>query len=158
MKHKLAVNSLMFFWVCCVSRMAYASTFLQEVQIFDYPSLLAAAVGGLFGGLLKTIYTLATDSRAVFEILMEARKDLVLSFLAGGAAYIAMIMIESKWPGSVTREIRFGGVLVAGWTHSAIFVLAERFGRRRIDVEFERLRGAAPLDPPSSAAVPLSKD
>ena len=46
MKHKLAVNSLMFFWVCCVSRMAYASTFLQEVQIFDYPSLLAAAVGG----------------------------------------------------------------------------------------------------------------
>lgn len=158
MKHKFAVNALMFFWVCCVSHMAYASSFLQEVQIFDYQSLLAAALGGLIGGGLSTIYTLATDSRAVFKILKEARKDLVVSFLAGGGAYVAMIMIESKWPGTVTREIRFGGVLVAGWTHSAIFVLAERLGRSRIDAEVARLRKGAPEDLPSSAAVPLSKD
>lgn len=158
MKHKLAVNVLMVLWLSALTRYAYAATFFQEVMLADYASLLTAAVGGLFGGAFKTIYTLQTDSRAVFLILKESRRDLVISFLAGGFVYVLMIMIESVRPGMVTREIRFGGVLIAGWAGAAVFTWAKRLARARLDRAAGELRGGAPIEPPASAAVPLAKE
>lgn len=155
MKHKLAANVLILLWLSALTRFAYAATFYQEVMLADYASLLTAAVGGLFGGAFKTIYTLQTDGRAVFLILKEARKDLVISFLAGGFVYVVMIMVESKWPGTITREIRFGGVLIAGWAGTAVFTWAKRLARARLDRAAAELRAGVPLDPPTSAAVPL---
>lgn len=155
MKHKLAVNVLMFAWLAVLTRFAYAASFAQEVRLFDYESLLTAALGGLFGGALKTIFTLANDNRAVFLVIKEARKDLVISFLAGGFVYLVMIMVESKWPGMVTREIRFGGVLIAGWAGTAVFSWATRLARERLERTATGLRNGVPIDPPTSAAVPL---
>jgi hypothetical protein len=66
MKHKIAVHFLMFFWLCVMTRVAFAATFAQEARLFDYESLLTAAVGGLCGGAFKTIFSLANDNRAVF--------------------------------------------------------------------------------------------
>lgn len=155
MKHKLAVNLLALFWLCAVTRVAFAATFYEEVLLADYASLLTAAVAGLCGGACKTIYTLATDSRAVFLILKESRKDLVISFLAGGFVYVLMIMAESVRPGLVTREVRFGGVLIAGWAGAAVFTWAKRLARSRLERAAADLRNGVPLDPPTSAAVPL---
>lgn len=155
MKHKFAVHVLALTLLFCMTRLAYAATFAQEVRGADYESILTAAVAGLCGGAFKTIFTLASDKRAVFQILMEARRDLVVSFLAGGFVYLLMIMVESKWPGTVTREIRFGGTLIAGWAGSAVFVWAARVARSRLEAENERQRKGVPGDPPTSAAVPL---
>lgn len=156
MKHRTTVNILMLLWGCCTYRLAFSATFAQEVFGWDYVSLLTAVIAGLCGGALRTIYTLSSDDRAVFEILKEARKDLVISCLAGGTAYFAMVAIESKWPGTITAEIRFVGVLAAGWTRSAIFTQASRLVRARIDGKADELRGR-PEDPPASAPVPLEK-
>lgn len=156
MKHKFAVNVLMLMWLCVVTRMAFASSFAQEVRQADFESLLTAAIGGLCGGAFKTIFSLANDNRAVFLILKEARRDLVTAFLAGGSLYVLMIMVESKWPGTITREIRFGGVLIAGWAGTAFFTWFKRLARARLDAKVHELRGAAPsFDPPASASVPL---
>lgn len=155
MKHRTAVNFLMLLWLCAVTRVACAATFAQEVRLFDYESLLTAAIGGLCGGAFKTIFSLANDNRAVFLVLKEARRDLVISFLAGGFVYVVMIMVESKWPGMVTREIRFGGVLIAGWAGTAVFTWAMRLSRARLDRAAADLRNGVPPDPPTSAAVPL---
>ena len=157
MKHKTTVNVLVLIWAFCASRLVFAATFAQEVMGFDYESLLIAAVGGLCGGALKTIFTLANDNRAVFAVLKEARKDLVVSFMAGAAAYLFMIAIESKWPGTITREIRFVGVMAAGWARSAIFVQVARLARAKLDGKAAELRANAPIEPPTSAAVPLEK-
>jgi len=156
MKHKIAVHLLMLLWLCVATRIAYAATFAQEVRLFDYESLLTAAVGGLCGGALKTIFALANDSRPVFQVLRESRKDLVIAFLAGGFVYLAMIAVESKWPGTVTREIRFFGVLVAGWAGAAVFVQAARLARNRLDGENAKARAGAAEDPPIPAAAPLN--
>lgn len=80
MKHKTTVNILMLLWAVCATQLVYAATFAQEVRAFDFESLMIAAVGGLCGGALKTIFTLANDNRAVFAVLKEARRDLVISF------------------------------------------------------------------------------
>lgn len=157
MKHKIAVNLLMLLWLCVVTRVAFAASFSQEVRLFDYESLLTAAVGGLCGGAFKTIFSLANDNRAVFLVLKESRKDLVTAFLAGGFVYVLMIMVESKWPGMVTREIRFGGVLIAGWAGTAVFTYAKRLARAKLDSKEQEFRAGAPKDPPSSAPVPLGE-
>ena len=158
MKHKFAVQALLLLWVFATTRIVYAATFLQDVQTFDYESLMTAAVAGLCGGLLRTIFTLANDTRAVFLILKEARKDLVTSALAGGFVYCLMIVIESKWPGTITRETRFIGVLISGWLGSAVFVTAGRLLRAKVDGQAAQFRaGAASTDIPSSAPVPVSK-
>ncbi len=156
MKHRALVHVLLLIWGLCASRLVYATTFAHEVRDWDYVSLLTAAVAGLCGGALRTIFTLANDNRAVFDILKEARKDMIVSFLAGGFAYFLMIMIESKWPGTVTREIRFVGVLAAGWTRAAIFTQAAKLVRAKVDGKAAEFRGATE-DPPVSAAVPLEK-
>ena len=152
MKHKITVNILLLLTLCFATRLAYAATFTQEVLIFDYQSLLVAALGGFCGGTLKTIFTLATDNRAVFAVLKEARKDLLVSFLAGAAAYLLMIVVESRWPGTITREMRFFGVVTAGWLGKLFFMLLSSFARAKADNVAAGLRAGAP---PSSAAVPL---
>lgn len=155
MKHRLAVNILMALWALCATRLAYAATFAQEIRGFDWESLLWGAAAGLLGGALRTIFTLANDNRVVFSVLKEARKDMVVSFLAGGFAYALCVAIESKWPGTVTREIRMLAIVGAGWTRAAIFTRAGQFLRSKLDAENQKLRAGLPNDPPSSAAVPL---
>ncbi len=158
MKHRALVHVLLLLWGLCASRLVYATTFAHEVRDLDYMSLLTAGVAGLCGGALRTIFTLANDNRAVFDILKEARKDMIVSCLAGGAAYLFMIAIESKWPGTVTREIRFVGVMAAGWTRAAIFTQAARLVRAKVDGKAKEYRNANFDDePPSSASVPLEK-
>lgn len=155
MKHRALVNVLLLLWGLCASRLVYAATFAQEVRDLDYASLVTAAVAGLCGGALRTIFTLANDNRAVFLILKEARRDLIVSCLAGGAAYLLMIAVESKWPGTITREIRFVGVMAAGWARSAIFVQAARLARAKVDGKAREYRGGGD-EPPASAPVPLA--
>lgn len=155
MTHRVLVHVLMLVWGLCASRLVYAATFAQEVRDWDFVSLLTAGIAGLCGGALRTIFTLANDNRAVFSILKEARKDLVVSCLAGGAAYLLMLAVESKWPGTITREIRFVGVMAAGWARSAIFVQAARLVRAKVDGKSREFRGGD--DPPTSASVPLER-
>lgn len=158
MKHKFAVQVLLLLWVFTTTRIVYAATFLQDAKAFDYESLMTAAVAGLCGGALRTIFTLANDNRAVFAILREARKDAVSAALAGGAVYALMIAFESKWPGSITRELRFVGVVAAGWIGSGVFYTIGRLARAKVDGQAAEFRaGAASTDVPSSAPVPLSK-
>jgi hypothetical protein len=160
MKHKFTVHVLMLLWLCAIARVAYAASFFEEARAWDYDSLLTAALGGLCGGAFKTIYSLATDTRAVFQILKESRKDLVTATLAGGFVYIVMIMVESKWPGTITQEIRFGGVLIAGWVGAAVFTIAGRLAKAKVEAAEQQLRAGAPGAPPpapTSAAVPLGE-
>lgn len=158
MRHKFVVHALTLLWLIAITRVAYATTFFEEARAWDYESLLTAALGGFLGGFFKTIYSLATDSRAVFLILKESRKDLVAATLAGGFVYLVLIMVESKWHGTVTQEIRFGGVLIAGWAGTLVFTVAGRLARARVDAAEQQLRAGAQIStppPPSSAAVPL---
>lgn len=156
MKHKALVHCLLTLWFCCAYRLGLAATLTQDVLSWDYTSLFIAVVGGLVGGALRIIYSLASDDRAVFSILKEARRDIVVSMLAGGFVYIVMIAVDSSHQGLITPEWRFAGILIAGWTRHAAFIKFGEYLNARIQAKTGRAR-AGQDDPPSSAALPLEK-
>lgn len=156
MKHRVLVQIALFLWIFCVTRLAFAVTYAQEVKSFDYESLVVAGASGLLGGVLRTIFTLANDNRVVFSVIRESRGDLVVSCIAGAVAYGLMIAVESKFPGLVTREIRFVGVMAAGWLGKAFFSGLQRFSRAKMDNAVHQARGGAPKEAPTSAIVPLT--
>ncbi|MDP9903033.1 hypothetical protein [Variovorax ginsengisoli] len=66
-----------------------------------------------------------------------------------------MLAVESECPGIVTREIRFFGVLVAGWAGTAVFVQPARLARNRLYGKNAKARGGVDEDP-LLAADPLN--
>lgn len=160
MMHKAAVNVLILLWLMAVTRLAQATTLTQEFMAYDYASLTTAAIAGLCGGALRTIFTLASDNRAVFVVLKEARRDLIVSAMAGGAVYVALAALESVRPGTVTRELRFLLILAAGWIGTGVFNAVGRLGRAKVDGLATKFQGGAalPKDPPVSADVPLGRN
>lgn len=157
MKHKALVHILMALWALCAVRVAYAATFTQELRVFDYESLMWAAIAGLLGGALRTIFTLANDNRVVYSILKESRKDLVVALMAGALAYLLLIAIASKYPDLITREIRMLVIIGAGWSRASIFKRLDQIVSSKLDSVNQKARDGAPIEPPSSAAVPLSE-
>jgi hypothetical protein len=153
-KHRIYVNLLLLAWALTAARVAFASTLTQDVFSWDYSSLMWGGIAGLLGGTLRTIFTLATDSRVVFSILKESIKDLIVSMIAGGVAYCILLAVESRWPGFITREIRMVVIVAAGWMRVAFFNGLDRIVTRWIDQK-TRLPDAPP-QAPISAAVPLS--
>jgi len=136
-------------------RVVYATTFTMDIRGFDYESLMWGALAGLLGGALRTIFTLASENVVVYSVLKEARKDLVVSFLAGGVAYALMLAITSKWPDLITREIRMVMVVAAGWTRVAFFNRLNQLVTSKLDKTNENLRAGAPVVPPASDVVPI---
>ena len=156
MKNRLVVQVLLALWGLCFVRVVYAATFSIEIRGFDYESLMWGAIAGLLGGALRTIFTLASENRVVYSVLKEARKDLVVSFLAGGAAYALMLAITSKHPDLITREIRMVVIVGAGWTRVAFFNRLNQLVTSKLDKTNQTLRAGAPAGPPASDVMPFT--
>lgn len=157
MKNKLAVQFLLVLWALCFLRVAYAATFANEIRGFDYESLLMGALAGFLGGVLRTIVTLASDNRVVYIVLREARKDLVVSFIAGGVAYLILLAVSSKYPNLITREIRVLAIGAAGWARVSFFNRLDQLVTSKLDKVNEDVRAGATPVPPASDVVPLSE-
>ena len=72
MKRKFTVSALVALWLVAALTVRAAS-FTDDVRGWDYESLMWGALAGLVGGALRTIVTLASDSRPVHFVLLEAR-------------------------------------------------------------------------------------
>lgn len=152
MMHKLAVNVLLFLWGLAFAHLARAATFTQEVMTWDYQSLMWGGVAGLAGGALRTIFGLASDKRPVFDVLKEARRDMVISLLAGGVAYMLLTAVSSKYPDLVTREIRMVAIMGAGWARLSFFSRVQQLVSSKLDNVNENVRKGAPA---VTAVTPL---
>jgi hypothetical protein len=155
MKNRLAVQMLLALWGLCFVHVVYAATFAMEIKGFDYQSLMWGALAGLLGGTLRTIFTLASENRVVYSVLKEARKDLVVSFIAGGVAYLILLAVSSKWPDLITREIRVLAIGAAGWTRVAFFNRLNQLVTSKLDKTNQDLRAGAPVVPPASDVMPI---
>ncbi|AMM23155.1 hypothetical protein [Variovorax sp. PAMC 28711] len=157
MKNKFTVNVLLFMWAVCATRVAYAASFSQDMKAFDLESLIWGATAGLLAGVLRTIFTLASENVVVYSVLKEARKDLVVSFIVGGIAYFLMWAISSVYPNLITREVRLVVILAAGWTRVAFVNRLSQLVNSKLDRANDDLRAGAPISPPSSGVVPLGE-
>jgi hypothetical protein len=161
MKRKFTVSALIALWlIAAIAVRVRAASFSDEVRGWDYESLMWGAVAGLVGGALRTIFTLASDSRPVFYVLLEARKDMVISLLAGGVAYLILIALASKYPTLVTAEIRMLVIMGAGWARKGFFLRVQQLLTSKLDDVNQKMRnGAPPGAPVPSSKMPLeSKD
>lgn len=155
MKRKSLVSTLLVLWFA-VAVGVQAASFTDEVMGWDYESLMWGAVAGLIGGALRTIFGLASETRPVFSVLLEARRDMVISLLAGGLAYMLLIAVQSKYPDLVTREIRMLVIMGAGWARLSFFKRVQQLLSSKLDDVNQKVRNGSPsADPVPSTKMPL---
>ncbi len=127
MKHDRLVFPLLAVWSMLVAHVgASAATFGNDMLAYDYRSLIWAAGVALLGGVFRTIISLATDTRPVWNLLSEAWKQAFVSLLAGGCAYIMIEALRSMNV-SITSEVRFAVILSAGVWRMSFFTWAQSF-------------------------------
>lgn len=161
MKMTTRLYIVLFLWCMAFSKAVMAATsgtpaYSFDFKNWDYESLLWAAIAGMLGGALRTIYTLASTDKVVYRIVREAWKDLIVSFITGGAAYVLIIAVSSKSPDLITREIRMALIVAAGWAPKFAAGWVERLVAARLTKAERDTSGGQPPAPPLSDVVPLS--
>ena len=156
MKHAKLVNVLGLLWLWCFAGLTWAAnTFAQDVRGYDWESLLWGAAAGLLGGALRTILTLATDSRVVLDILRESWKDAIVALIGGGVAYALVQAAASLHLFEVSRDLRMLIIVGFGWSRGRWMGKLDKITGDAINAARRKYLGAT-ADAPSSAAMPLS--
>lgn len=125
-EHARAVASLFCAWLLSVvwlwPHAVRAGTLSADLKVYDWTSLGYAAVLGFLGGVLALIVALASDHRAVTEVLKEGIRNAIVSPIAGAAMFLAVeSMTSASWfllP-PVGRFLLIGG---SGWAGIAFFI------------------------------------
>ena len=158
MKNPRLAYGLMVCWAvlagATIPRAANAMGLAAEMAIYDVRSLGWAVLIALLGGALRTIYTLATDDRVVWDQLRESWRDAVISLLAGGAVYVAMEAGRAWFGIKLPFEVRFALLLVAGVARVRTFTWLTNVGGRIADMAADWLLGRVRLTLPPTADEP----
>lgn len=122
MKREALTTSLIFMWALLFTHLVRAATLAEFVGPYD-PSLIYWAAGfSVLGGLLRTIMSLQGDGRVIVEKAKEWMWNTVNGLIAGMVAFFVIQAIRSTGY-LVPIELRFGGVVAAGWGGKAAIVL-----------------------------------
>lgn len=132
-------------WLIAFSAFAQ-SRFSQDVRGYDVESLMWAAAMSLFGGGLRTIFTLASDTAVVHSIGREIFKDALIAIIAGVVAYIGLEAVRASGWFPVPSEVRFALIVFAGWSRMKFFGALETFGHRVFDAAVEKATGSIKKD------------
>lgn len=158
----IKTNRLLTCWLACYGVLSYAattSTFAQDVQAYDWVSLLLSGVAGLVGGAGRTILTLVGEKQIVGNLRWVLAKDMVVALIGGGFAYLC-IQGYNDWVlglsivhlPQVDRGFRVLIIVLAGASRGRWLGVVDRFTTDAIANARQKLRGGAPDDPPSVAA------
>ena len=160
------VNRAAFIWMMGYSAFCYAATssFADELAIYDWISLLCAAGAGLFGGLGRTIFTLAREGAFVGNPKMLILKDLVVAVIGGMVAfliieaynYLASVITFTSLP-VVAMGLRSILILWAGFSRGRWFGVIDRLATDVITRASTKIRGGVGSDAPPSVAAPLGE-
>lgn len=144
MKHKVGLTNFLFLcWVwaftIALPRAVLAATFSHDVRSYDVESLGWAALMSLFGGALRTIFTLASDNSVVSSAMRELWKDVLVAMIAGLMAYIGLEALRAAQLIPVPSEVRFAVIVFAGWSRLSFFGWLNNLGTRVADSLTEKL-------------------
>lgn len=158
------INKLFGAWLMCFCVLSYAATttLAQDVASYDWNSLLLAGLAGLLGGAGRTLLTLVSEKQFVGNLRWMLFKDLLVALIGGGFAYIC-IEGYNDWSRNlsmvslprVDRGFRVLIIVLAGASRGRWLGVVDRFASDAIANARQKLRGGAPVDPPSITA-PLS--
>lgn len=148
-------------WLLCYAGLAMATpSFAQDIRTLDFESIMWAGAAGVLGGALRTILTLASERKAVYNIPLEALKDLIVALIAGLVAYIALqgvgSVMTTYWTISpIPKDLRLLIIVGAGWARMGFFGRLDRLTQAAINRAEKQIHGGD--EPPSSETMPLEK-
>jgi len=155
---RYTANLLFLFWVWGVAHLAHSATFKEEMLSYDVESLMWAALMALFGGTLRTIFTLAAEKRVLSSLLYETWKDGLVAIVAGALMYITIEALRATGWIPVPSEVRFAAIVFAGWSRLSFFGWLHNLGVNVTtginDVVFARIKALGGTKPPPPVAPP----
>jgi hypothetical protein len=107
------------FWLW--PRALRAESLSRDFRLYDWNSLIYAALLGLLGGALALIVALATDRRVVLEVFKESGRNALVSPIAGAAAYLLLNAAGAMGWFTASTEPRFLLIVGSGWAGIAFF-------------------------------------
>ena len=150
-------------WVACYTWMfsTYAAmpTLSEEVLIYDYGSLMWAALFGFMGGVGGTIVTLMSDNTIVLNVWKQMLRDLIVSLIGGALIYVVFLWLQTISPDIFNKELRILAIVIAGASKGRWKDVVTGFVARGISNAATKILGAPPKaaeTPPPSVATPLS--
>lgn len=125
MKREAFTTILLFIWLLLVSRLVQAATLVEFMGPYD-PGLIYWAAGlSVVGGWLRTIMSLQGDDRYVMEKFTESLWDTLKALISGLFTFFVIQALRSAGY-LVPNEVRFGAVVVAGWSRmSAVYWITD---------------------------------
>lgn len=118
MKREIFTTALLFVWLLLVSRLVQATTLVEFMGPYDIGLIYWAAGLSVIGGWLRTIMSLQGDDRYVMEKFTEAVWDTFKALISGLFTFFVIQAIRSAGY-TIPNEVRFGAVVVAGWSRMA---------------------------------------
>lgn len=149
------LRRLLFAWVGCFALLvrAYAAqpTLSEQLTVYDYSSVMWAAVFGLMGGVGRSIIGLLSEGGIVVFVWKALIRDLVFALMGGAFVYIVFLWLQVIAPGVFVNELRIVVIFVVGasrgkWYDAAADLSVVMFKRWRA-----RFTGE---DPPAEPAPP----
>ena len=148
MKREISTGLLLTLWAMAFVRTVEAST-LNDFMGPGYDSQMIqwAAITAVLGGVLRTIFSLQSEKRAVKQVAIEALWDMAKALLAGMLAFVIVQSLRSMAM-AIPSEVRFAAVLVAGWSRLAMLEAFEKWIKAKRDAF---INGADSRLPPKDA-------
>lgn len=157
-------NALFLCWLALFVQMQFSiaadapSSLKDEVMRYDVQSLLLAAMMALFGGTLRTIFTLAADNKVVVSMIRESWKDILVAIVSGFLVYITIEAIRAMgFP--IPSEVRFAAIVFAGWSRMSFFGWLNNLGTRTTnavtDVVTSRITAFGVKETPAPVPPPV---
>lgn len=139
--NRAAAHVLVYGWLATLSCAVLAAPLKADMRSYDLESLGWAALMSLFGGALRTVFTLATDTAIVNSIAREVCKDATVAVIAGVIAFIGIEAVRSSGWIPVNSELRFAAIVFAGWSRLSFFGWINRMGTELTDAVTAKLKG-----------------
>ena len=118
MKRETVTTALIFCWSLAFAHIVRAATLSEFIGTYDKELIFFAAAAAVLGGWIRTILSLQSDARVVRQIFAEAAWDTIKALLAGMFVF-GLIQALRAAGYAIPSEVRFGAVVVAGWSRWA---------------------------------------
>lgn len=90
-----SIKYLLLLWLAGYTGLCWAAgSLFEDMMAFDWRSVGAAAVAGIFGGLLKTILMLSSSKILVLDILKQSIKDILVAMVGSVIVYGIMLFMQ----------------------------------------------------------------
>jgi hypothetical protein len=153
---------LLFIWLACFTLIvrAYAAppSLSQQLAVYDYSSVMWAAIFGLMGGVGRSIIGLLSENGVVLFFWRGLARDLVFAIIGGAFVYIVFLYLQVLAPNVFVNELRIIVIFVVGASRGKWY---DAFGDLVIIV-FKKWKAkftGEPLPPdplpPTTVAAPL---